>query len=165
MTARDGRTASETVWVGMGEHVVTTDDVTLVAQGLGSCVGIGVYDEDAGVSGLAHVRLPGSPEDGDGPAADYVRSGVAALVEGSTARGAAREELSAVIAGGASVLEGSSIGADIGAQNITTARSTLDGFDIPLVREDVGGDDARELRLDARNGDVTTSIRRAGENC
>ena len=37
---------------GMGEYVVTHNDNTIVALGLGSCVGVAIYDEEKKVGGM-----------------------------------------------------------------------------------------------------------------
>ncbi len=46
--------------VGMGKFFVVDQPATLTCLGLGSCVGLVLYDEQKKVSGLAHIMLPDS---------------------------------------------------------------------------------------------------------
>lgn len=46
--------------VGMGRLFVVNEPVVLTCLGLGSCIGLMLYDEENHVSGLAHIMLPDS---------------------------------------------------------------------------------------------------------
>ncbi|MFW5990648.1 MAG: response regulator [Candidatus Nanoarchaeia archaeon] len=46
--------------VGMGRLYVVNEPVTLTCIGLGSCIGLMVYDRQKGIAGLAHIMLPDS---------------------------------------------------------------------------------------------------------
>ena len=46
--------------VGMGKFFVVDQPATLTCLGLGSCVGLMLYDEGKKISGLAHIMLPDS---------------------------------------------------------------------------------------------------------
>ncbi|MFW6383686.1 MAG: chemotaxis protein CheD [Nanoarchaeota archaeon] len=46
--------------VGMGKFFVVDQPATLTCLGLGSCVGLMLYDERKKISGLAHIMLPDS---------------------------------------------------------------------------------------------------------
>ena len=46
--------------VGIGELFATTSPTKLQALGLGSCVGVALYDPVTKVGGLAHVMMPES---------------------------------------------------------------------------------------------------------
>lgn len=46
--------------VGMGRFIVSSKPSTLTALGLGSCVGLVIYDKVAKIGGMAHVMLPDS---------------------------------------------------------------------------------------------------------
>ena len=58
VTRPDLRATTE-LRVGMAELAVAEGDELLVSIGLGSCVAIALWDERAGIAGLAHVLLPG----------------------------------------------------------------------------------------------------------
>ncbi|RLM40499.1 chemotaxis protein CheD, partial [Haloferax sp. Atlit-105R] len=44
--------------VGIADYAVSSDQSTLTTSGLGSCIGVALYDPATGVSGLAHAMLP-----------------------------------------------------------------------------------------------------------
>ena len=56
--------------VGLGEVKTTQDsEKVLTCLGLGSCIGVGMYDPVAKVAGMAHIVLPnsgGKPEKSGG---------------------------------------------------------------------------------------------------
>ena len=49
-------------FVGVSEYEVVADGTTLIAYGLGACVGLALYDPEHGVGGLAHAMLPRQSE-------------------------------------------------------------------------------------------------------
>ena len=51
---------SEIIKVGMADLKVCTYPDSLTTLGLGSCVGIALYDSVTKVTGLAHIMLPDS---------------------------------------------------------------------------------------------------------
>ncbi|MFC7027043.1 chemotaxis protein CheD [Halomicroarcula sp. GCM10025324] len=151
----DEQTAEpERIKVGIAEYKTTTDDAVLTTSGLGSCIGVGIYDEVSGVAGLVHVMLPTADDIDDGNRAKFADSGVEALVEALEAAGGSRRSMRAKIAGGSDMLDFSESGSSIGARNAKQVRATLEEFGIPLEGEDVGGDHGRSLKLDAGTGDL-----------
>ncbi|MFC7142289.1 chemotaxis protein CheD [Halosimplex aquaticum] len=161
MKVYDGTTAEsepvaepERIKVGIAESKVTTGDAVLTTSGLGSCLGVAVYDERADVAGLLHVMLPSIDEMEGKNGAKFADSGIRELVTEMEGLGADRERMEAKIAGGSDMLDFSENGSGIGVRNVEQGRRTLEEFDIPVVGEDVGGDHGRSLRLDARTGDL-----------
>ena len=53
---------SETIKVGMADLNICKEPDCLTTIGLGSCVGIALYDSVTKVTGLAHIMLPNSKE-------------------------------------------------------------------------------------------------------
>ncbi|MGM5482521.1 MAG: response regulator [Nanobdellota archaeon] len=51
---------TEEITVNMGRLYVVDKPALLTCLGLGSCIGLMIYDESKGVSGLAHIMLPDS---------------------------------------------------------------------------------------------------------
>src|SRR4051794_25913014 len=100
----------------MGEQIVSADSGdTLVALGLGSCIGVALLDRLNGLAGLSHVMLADSGGDAGGQPAKYADTAIAALLESLLAVGARRFSLEAVIAGGASMFAATSM--EVGARN------------------------------------------------
>ncbi|QPV62204.1 chemotaxis protein CheD [Halosimplex litoreum] len=161
MKVYDGTTAEsepatqpERVKVGIAESEVTDGNALLTTSGLGSCLGVAVYDRSAAVAGLVHVMLPSIDEMESDNDAKFADSGIRSLVADMERRGADRERMEAKIAGGSDMLDFSENGSGIGVRNVEMGRRTLAEFDIPIVGEDVGGDHGRSLRLEATSGDL-----------
>ena len=149
----DNEMPTEQKKVGIAEYEVTTSGAVLTTSGLGSCIGVALYDAAANVAGLVHVMLP-SAEDNDGAPAKFADTGVEVLVEAMEERGADRTDITAKVAGGSDMLDFSESGPSIGARNLDTVRETLAAFSIPIEGEDVGGDHGRSLKLQAATGDL-----------
>ncbi|MBO4247227.1 chemotaxis protein CheD [Halomicrobium sp. IBSBa] len=139
--------------VGIAEYAVTTDEAVLTTSGLGSCIGVALYDPDSNTAGLVHVMLPRHDE-GEGARAKFADTGVEMLLEEMERAGAQRRSTEAKIAGGSDMLDFSENGSSIGSRNAATVRETLAANDIPILGEDVGGDYGRSLRLEAATGDL-----------
>ena len=141
--------------VGIAEYQVTTEpSAILTTSGLGSCIGIGLYDEPSGAAGLVHIMLPTADDVEGGNRAKFADTGVAELVEALEDEGASKRTMKAKIAGGSDMLDFSENGSSIGSRNLEQVRATLSEFDIPITGEDVGGDHGRSLRLEADSGDL-----------
>lgn len=151
----DGQRAQpERVKVGIAEWEVTAGDAELTTSGLGSCVGVALYDSDTGAAGLVHIMLPAADEMEDGKAAKFADTGTQLLIDELQSIGANPDAVEAKVAGGSDMLDFSENGSGIGDRNVEQVRETLAANDIPVVEEDVGGDHGRSLRLDAVTGDL-----------
>jgi len=153
-TAATG-TKPERVKVGIAEYRVASGDAVLTTSGLGSCLGVAIYDDAAGVAGLVHAMLPSQAEmEETGNDAKFADSGIRRLVGDLEGEGAERTRMEAKLAGGSDMLDFSESGPGIGARNAEMGRRTLAEFDIPVVAEDVGGERGRSLRLEVDTGDL-----------
>jgi len=152
----------ERLKVGIAEYEVTTAGADLTTSGLGSCLGVAMYDDVAGVAGLVHVMLPSAAEVDDANKAKFADTGIELLVEEMEREGAARRRIEAKIAGGSDMLDFSESGSGIGVRNTEQVEATLTELDIPIVSRDVGGDHGRSLRLDGNSGDLTVKSANKG---
>ncbi|AWB27046.1 chemotaxis protein CheD [Halococcoides cellulosivorans] len=143
-------TTPDRLAVGIAEYAVGTGEAVLTTSGLGSCVGIAIYDRPGGVGGLLHAMLPHAEDGTNGAPAKYVDAGVEALLAELASAGADRDALDAKIAGGSDMLDFS--GDSIGSRNVAAARETLERVDVPIVAEDAGGDQGRSLRFALAEG-------------
>ncbi|PSP85919.1 chemotaxis protein CheD [Halobacteriales archaeon QS_1_68_17] len=148
--------------VGIAEYEVTANGATLTTSGLGSCLGVAVYDEAACVGGLIHVMLPSAEEMTDANRAKFADTGLAALIETLEREGASRERMVAKMAGGSDMLDFSRNGTSIGSRNVEQVEETLAEFDIPIVGRDIGGEHGRSVRFRAGSGDM--EIKSASED-
>lgn len=148
--------------VGIADYAVTADGALLTTSGLGSCLGVGLYDERAGVAGLAHVMLPTAPEDPPNEA-KFADTGVDAVFDAMCREGATPEGTTAKLAGASAMFDFDSQDEPIGERNVAAARATLDALGVPIVAEDVGGDSGRSLRFDGGTGSLV--VKSAGAEC
>jgi chemotaxis protein CheD len=131
------------------------EPVLLTALGLGSCVGICLYDSVSMVAGMAHVVLPEASGKLGEPAGKFANVAVPSLVDEMLYFGAARRRLAAAIAGGAQLFTFGSQNAGIGERNTDAVIRALREASIPLLAQDVGGKQGRTVRLSVTDGRVT----------
>ena len=140
--------------VGVGEYKLAIRPERLMCIGLGSCVGIAIYDQSCGVGGLAHAMLPKYEEGRDkNNASKYADSSIMLMVDELVERGANRSLLRAKMAGGAQMFSFiSSDTLNIGQRNSQVARETLKMERIPLIGEETGGTKGRTVIFDPSDG-------------
>lgn len=147
------------VGIGLGEAVFGRDGEGAdewVIYGLGSCIGLVLYDPLAGAAAMAHIVLPSSPEPNPPQPAKYADSAVPYLLEGLFQLGAVKGRIAAHIAGGAKMLKLSGI-ADIGRRNTEAVKNLLHERGIPIIGECVGGNAGRTLRWDRKRHQAIVS--------
>lgn len=153
--------------VGLGEIKVSgSQHGLLVCYGLGSCIGIILYDPQTHVGGMAHVVLPDSALGrGQDMAGKFADTAVPRLVSEMLRLGAARSRLTARIAGGARMINviGAGSRLDIGARNIEAVKAALETARVPLRGEDTGGSHGRTVQLFVGNGQLIVSTVGRGE--
>lgn len=147
----------------MGEIVFSDAEITeLKALGLGSCIGLCVYDPIKKLGCLAHIVLPETTSAPPSEAGKYANTAVPQIVKDMVAKGADAGRLKAVIAGGAHLFESNGSGdrMDIGKRSVSVVKSQLSSFKIRLVAEDVGGKHGRTLIFNTKTGEVL--VKQAG---
>ncbi len=146
---------STNLTVGMGEiQVVRGAGNVLTALGLGSCIGVCLYDPLTRVAGMVHVVLPKSQSDKSGELpGKFADTAIPAIVQKMVEMGASASRLKSAIAGGAQLFQfGVSSSLDVGARNAEAVIAALREMGIPLQAKDVGGSIGRTLRLVSDNG-------------
>lgn len=156
----------ELINVGVAEYYVTHNPHVLACFGLGSCVGVALYDDRKRVGGLAHVMLPDSKAFiKRGNPGKYADTAIQKMVEEMERLGSKRRDIRAKAAGGACMFSipgainprnvpGPCLGMQIGERNIDAVRNILKELGIPLKAEDIGGNYGRTMRFDISNGRV-----------
>lgn len=152
---------TERVKVGIAEYQVTTDGADLTTSGLGSCIGVALYDADANVAGLVHVMLPSAEDTGGGNPAKFADTGTSHLLSEMAVAGADLDAVVAKIAGGSDMLDFSESGAGIGERNAEAVRTTLSDHGVEILAADLGGDHGRSLRFEPASGDLV--VKRANK--
>lgn len=143
--------------VGLGEIKISNGEAdVLVAFGLGSCVGVGLYDPKIHLGGLLHAVLPQFRNNAD-IEAKYVDSGIKMLLSQMLEAGAIQSRLVVRMVGGANMLTapGLANSFDIGTRNVESARLVLNKLKLPISAEEVGGSIGRTVRLYVADGRMT----------
>lgn len=145
------------VRVGIADLNIAAPPEKLITVGLGSCVGIAIYDASSKVGGLAHIMLPDSTQFSNvNNPMKFADLAIPILLERMEQKGALKRNLKAKIAGGASMFNFSdkSMIMDIGNRNSISVKKVLKEIGIPIIGEDTGGNKGRTMIFDTINGVV-----------
>ncbi len=143
------------VKVGMADLNVSSHPGVLTTLGLGSCVGVALYDRSKKIIGLAHVMLPSSLQSrNNSNIAKFADTAIVKLLEDMVKMGAKKENLVAKLAGGAQMfaLNQSSDLMRIGFRNVAASKEKLQELRIPVIAEDTGGNYGRTIELYSEDG-------------
>lgn len=141
----------EVVRVGIADMNIVKEPMTIRTSGLGSCVGVVLYDEMKRVAGLLHIMLPDSSlgKSDRINVAKFADTGIFALIEMLKAEGVRPMSLKAKIAGGSQMFKfGSSDTIRIGPRNVEAVKKELKRLSIPIIAEDTGGSSGRTIEFD-----------------
>ncbi len=152
---------STDIKVGIADLNLVLDPGSIMTIGLGSCIGIALYDKTLKVAGLAHIMLPDSTQfkNNTNPM-KFADLAIPLLIEKMEEQGCKKRNLIAKIAGGASMFNFSdkSIISDIGKRNAEAVKKTLKDKSIPMVAEETGGNKGRTMILQANDGKVILKV-------
>ncbi|MFD0587561.1 chemotaxis protein CheD [Paenibacillus sp. GCM10027627] len=149
-------TGQTLVKVGMADLNVATGGAVLKTTGLGSCVGLTLYDPASKIAGMAHVMLPTSSiaRESQINIAKYADTAIPELIERMKGLGARMEKIVAKMAGGAQMFafSGQSDTLRIGPRNVDSCSEMLVSLGIPILSQDTGGNYGRTVEFDSDNG-------------
>ena len=150
--------------VGMAEMVVVSAPESLVTLGLGSCIGLVLYDQAAKVAGMVHIMLPDSRGAG-GKALEkpgkFADTAVPALIAEVCRKGAVRSRLKAKIAGGSQMFALPGAQTDflaVGSRNAKETEAMLQRHGIPLSASDTGGNKGRTVEFSTKTWMLTVKV-------
>ena len=139
----------------MADLTVIRAPVKLVTLGLGSCIGLVVYDSTAKVAGMAHIMLPNSRGlMGSEKVGKFADTAVPALIDAMEKQGAVKSRIKAKIAGGAQMFSLPGMSADfltVGAKNVSETKKRLALLRIALIASDTGGNKGRTIEFSTSN--------------
>ncbi len=145
-----------TIKVGMADLNICKSPDMITTLGLGSCIGIALYDPVTKIGGLAHIMLPDSTQMRNNTnIAKFADTGIEELVKRMIAAGASKNRLVAKIAGGAKMFEVSGLSAigNVGERNAQASKKKLKELGIPLKAEDTGLNYGRTVELYTETGE------------
>jgi chemotaxis protein CheD len=147
----------QTTMIGIGEYRVGS--FPMMTIGLGSCLGLTLFDPNLNLGAMVHIMLPESAGRKDRPA-KYADTAVPLLVNELNNLGCKNRAVIAKIIGGAAMFEYFGTNLNIGERNAEKVRGLLKEYHIQLVAEDVGGKFGRSVTFLPSNGGKVT-VRRA----
>lgn len=152
---------ANTLSVGLGELVVSRNpDDVLVAYGLGSCVGIGMFNPATRTGGLLHAVLPEHLNGSGDSVTKFVNTGIPVLLEKVKSNGSDLNTIAIYMAGGANMLINTQLSKtfDIGTRNVKSAITTFEKMKLRIANSEVGGNTGRTVRLYIATGRMTVRV-------
>lgn len=141
--------------VGMADLQSSRHPCVLTTLGLGSCVGIALYDPVRKVAGLAHIMLPSSQQArNNSNIAKFADTAITKLIDDMINIGAGKSQIVAKLAGGAQMFtfNDASEMLRIGARNVSASKEMLQMLRIPILAEDTGGNYGRTIEIHSESG-------------
>ncbi|MDF2607708.1 MAG: chemotaxis protein CheD [Bacillales bacterium] len=141
----------EVIKVGIAELDVVKTPNSIRTSGLGSCVGVVIYDELQKIGGLAHVMLPDSSlaKGGIINSSKFADTAVVDLYNRLIHIGGRQSVFKAKIAGGAQMFNFTTANEmmRIGPRNVEAVKEMLKKLKVPIIAEDVGGNSGRTIEF------------------
>lgn len=150
--------------VGIGDMKISKSPDILTTIGLGSCIGIAIYDPINRIGGLLHIMLPKAAgfTSGSEPL-KFADLSIPILLNKLENMGANRANMRAKIAGGASMFKFSdNIIRSIGERNSKAVLKKLREYKIPVTAADIGGGKGRTMAFYLETGVVKLKIEGSG---
>jgi chemotaxis protein CheD len=142
--------------VGMADLNVAHQTGVLKTTGLGSCVGVTLFDNRVKVAGMAHVMLPSSEiaREGSINIAKYADTAIPELISQMEKLGASINRIEAKLAGGAQMFAfaGNNDTMRIGPRNVESCKEMLKKYGIPIKAEDTGANYGRTIEFNCESG-------------
>ena len=140
---------ADLIKVGMADLKVANHPAVLTTLGLGSCVGIALFDQRKKNVGLAHIMLPTSTIAREVTnRAKFADTGIIDLVKEMKVLGSDQRNLIAKMF----AFTGASETLKIGLRNSEAVRTILKEMNIPIVCEDTGGNYGRTIEISSEDG-------------
>lgn len=139
------------VHVGMADLIVAKHPVNLVTLGLGSCIGLVIFDQTTKSAGMVHIMLPDSRDTKNIPKpGKFADTAIPLLLDELFKLGVNKAQLRAKMAGGAQMF--SMPGKDnaifsVGTRNIEATTKILAAHGIKVVASDTGGNKGRSVEF------------------
>ena len=149
---------SKVIKVGMADLNVCKSPDQLTTLGLGSCVGIVLYDSVTKIGGLAHIMLPDSTKiKNNSNKAKFADTAVDIMIQDMIRLGASKNRLVAKLAGGAQMFSFNNNNdlMRIGEKNIIASKEKLRNLGIRILAEDTGANYGRTIVFDTDTGKLT----------
>jgi len=150
--------------IGIADYKVSKSPDRLVTLGLGSCVGITMYDQINKIGGLAHIMLPknNNPEKRSPKFAD---DAIEDMLGELLKMGVRTRNIQTKIIGGAQMFSfaGANNKKSVGHRNVVAVKQILEELKFRIKAEDTGGTFGRTIELNLENGELRVKTIGHGE--
>lgn len=136
--------------VGLAEYKVAKTPDKLVTLGLGSCIGLVLFDPVTKIAGMVHIMLPSASDAITvSNRFKFADTAVIDLIEILRKTGVVTSRLKAKMAGGAHMFKTTSKldVLSVGQRNITACKNVLSRVGIVICGEDTGGSSGRSIEF------------------
>lgn len=154
---------SSEIKVSISDYKISESPDKLITIGLGSCVGIAIYDKASKIGGLSHIMLPDSSFfSKDLKPEKFADLAIVKMVDEITG-GKKTRNLVAKIAGGSSMFNfpDNKINGNIGDRNVQAVEEKLKELGIPILASHTGGKIGRTMIVNLE--DFIVNIRTANK--
>ncbi|MHB9093059.1 MAG: chemotaxis protein CheD [Eubacteriales bacterium] len=151
--------------VGMADLNVAKPPDVLQTCGLGSCVGVCLWDPLTKVGGMAHIMLPSSSLGKSGNDAKFADTAIPWLITEMRKNGAESSRLISKIAGGSQMFAFYSDNdiMRIGERNVEATKAVLSKLRIRILAEDTGGNYGRTIEFHTESNQLYVRTINLGE--
>lgn len=155
------------VKVGIADLNVVDAPDTIRTSGLGSCVGIVLYDPGKQIAGLSHIMLPDSTltKQRELNQLKYADTAIQILIDKLIQQRVSKNSIKAKIAGGAQMFQhhAATDVMRIGPRNVDAVTEQLKLHQIPIIASDVGGNSGRTIEFDPQTSKLKVRTVNKGE--
>ena len=151
--------------VGIADYKIASDPHGLVTLGLGSCVGIAIYNTLTKIGGLSHIMLPDSKAFGSEARSEkFADLAIIMMIREMNQGRLLNKSLVAKIAGGARMFDYKDKNqmTEIGQRNVYAVEKILWELEIPILGRHTGGTIGRTMVVDL--SDFKVDIRTANKS-
>jgi chemotaxis receptor (MCP) glutamine deamidase CheD/CheY-like chemotaxis protein len=141
----------EKVFLLPGEYLISKKP-HVVTTLLGSCVAVCIYSQKAKFGGINHYMLP--KNHGNERSAKYGEYAIQTIVQFMERGAGTLQGTEAMIFGGASVVGAIRSASNIGEQNVALAKRMLADYNIPITREEIGGNTGMKINYQTWDNQV-----------
>jgi chemotaxis protein CheD len=153
--------------VGIADLNIVSAPDRIRTTGLGSCVGVVLYNIPKQIAGMAHIMLPDSSlaKQDNLNLYKYADTAIDILVDKLYQKGIRKYGLQAKLAGGAQMFQFTTNNdmMRIGQRNVEAVLQKLEEHQIPIIASDVGGNFGRTIEFDPTTADLRIKTITKGE--
>lgn len=138
--------------LNIGEVRATRKPANIYCHGLGSCIGVFIYDNNSSITGGAHIMLPGIWDEHPVNPTCFSFNAIDQLLNHMRGLGSDLRNLRAKIVGGANVTSISSI--EVGKSNIDAIEKELAARSVFISGTETGGEISRTAVFESKTREL-----------